>query len=53
MAIAAADASTLQRFNALTIHVATAIGSIVVQRVAKSLLILINRGDMGKCAMAF
>jgi hypothetical protein len=29
------------------------IGSIVVQIVAKSLLILINRGDMGKSAMAF
>jgi hypothetical protein len=30
-----------------------AIGLIVVKSVAKSLLILINRGDMGKCAMAF
>jgi hypothetical protein len=30
-----------------------AIGLIVVKSVAKSLLILINRGDMGKSAMAF
>jgi hypothetical protein len=29
------------------------IGSIVVQSVAKSLLILINRGDMSKCALSF
>jgi hypothetical protein len=30
-----------------------AIGLIVVKSVAKSLLILINRGDMGKSTMAF
>jgi hypothetical protein len=35
----------IQRFKGSTIHVARAI---VVQRVAKSLLILISKGDIGK-----
>ncbi len=39
----------IQRFNVSTIHAARAI---VVQSEAKSLLILINRGDMGKFATA-
>jgi hypothetical protein len=41
---------TIQRFDDSTNYAALAI---VVQTVAKSLLILINRGDMAKSAMAF